>query len=355
MLYKLRDLQSRAASAENPNALPGAGGVEGNGLKGAPAIKDFKRGATETLFDVEGPGVVRHIWMTSHARRPGHYRNIILRMYWEAHEVPSVEAPLTDFFGAAHGAGVPLSTAFVSMQEGRGLNCYFPMPFARHARVTITNETDTDIDWFFYQLDFTLGDSVTDEDGRFHAAFHRENPCPPGHDFTILDTEGGRGVYLGSVIGVRPLYKGWWGEGEVKMYIDDDQLYPTICGTGLEDYIGSAWGLGEHQTPWQGAPLYRDGFASLYRFHGPDPVYFRRRIRVDAQQMGSARKSELEKDFGDRLIFNPKNHPRRSPDDGYYLRSDDYCATAYWYQYPLATQRRPLPDKSLRSADLFPV
>ena len=338
---------------ENPQALPGHGGTAGNGLKGAPAIKAFRPGATHAMLDVDGPGCVRHIWCTSHARQPEALRNTILRMYWENAETPSVEAPLSDFFGVAHGAAVPMMSDCVMMQEGRGFNCYIPMPFAKHARMTVTNETDKTIDWFFYQVDFTLGDEVNDETGRFHAHFRRENPCPLGHDFTILDTQGGRGVYLGAVLGCRPLIPGWWGEGEVKMYFEGDSLFPTICGTGAEDYIGSAWGLGEHCTPFQGAPLHRNGFTSMYRFHLPDPVYFQERIKVTVQQMGAALRSKVEPYFGENLIFNPKDHPNRNPEDGFYLRSDDWCATAYWYQWPLAKLSEPLPVKEARGVDLF--
>ncbi len=353
MLFSLKNLRSRAASAENPDALPGMGGKAADGLKGAPAIKDFKRGDTAVLLVTAGPGMIRHIWMTPSAREPRHLRNLILRMYWEGNPVPSVEVPLGDFFGVAHGAAVPMYSDLVSMQEGRGFNCHIPMPFAAHALITITNESDDDLDWLFYQIDFTLNDEVTDQDGRFHASFRREDPCPMGRDFTILETEGGRGIYLGCVLGVRPLRGGWWGEGEVKIYIDDDDAWPTICGTGTEDYVGSAWGLNEHCTPWQGAPLHRDGFASLYRFHGPDPVYFQKRIRVTVQQMGGGNRLELEKEFGDRLVFSPKNHPRRNPDDGFFLRSDDYCATAFWYQFPLTVKHARLPEKEVRARHLF--
>lgn len=353
MLYRICELQSRSASAENPKALPGQGGMAGGGLKGAPAIKDFQPGETVPLLETSGPGMIRRIWMTSHARAPHALRNIILRMYWEGNAAPAVEVPLGDFFGVAHGAAIPMQSSLVSMQEGRGFNFLIPMPFSQEARITLSNETDDPIDWFFYQIDFTLGDAVTDDDGRFHAAFRRENPCALGNDFTVLETSGGRGIYLGCVLGVRPLYCGWWGEGEVKIFIDDDDKYPTICGTGTEDYIGSAWGLDAHCTPYQGAPLVSNDFASLYRFHVPDPVYFQRRIRVTLQQMGGGLRTELAPVFGDSLVFSPKAHPRRHPEDGFYLRSDDWCATAYWYQYPSPTERAPLPGKDIRSGNLY--
>ncbi len=333
--------------------MPGQGGTAAGGLKGSPAIKDFQPGQTAALLETAGPGCIRHIWMTSHDRSPGVLRNLILRMYWEDGETPSVQAPLSDFFGVAHGASVPMQSDLVSMQEGRGYNCYIPMPFAQLARITLTNESDTPVDWLFYQIDFTLGDEVGFRDGRFHAAFRRENPCPMGDDFTILETEGAPGIFLGCVLGVRPRMPGWWGEGEVKMYIDTDEAFPTICGTGTEDYIGSAWGLDEHCTRFQGCPLYRDGFASLYRFHVPDPVYFQQRIKVTVQQMGADLKSNVAPLIGDKLIFNPKDHPRRNPEDGFYLRSDDWCATAFWYQWPLATKAGTDMDKKRRSADLY--
>lgn len=352
-LFTLKQLKSRSATAENPCAEKGKGGITANGIKGSPAIKDFKSRTTEILLDQKGPGMIRHIWCTSKPMEPRHLRNLILRMYWEGHEIPSVEVPLSDFFGVAHGASVPMYSQYLYTQEGRGFNCFFPMPFSRNAKVTITNESGTDLDYFFYQIDFTLGDPVTKKEGRFHASFRRENPSKYGRDFKIMETGNAGGVYLGCVIGIRPLTSGWWGEGEVKIYLDGDLQYPTICGTGMEDYLGSAWGLSAHSTLVQGAPLVTKNFASLYRFHLHDPVYFQQNIKVTVQQMGSTKKQNVLPIYGDSLIFSSKNHPRRSPDDGYYLRSDDVCATAYWYQWPLIENREPLPGKELRSKNLY--
>ncbi len=352
-LYRLRSLASRSATMENPAAQAGRGGMSGNGLKASPAIKLFKAGAVATLLDQKGPGMIRHIWCTVSSIEPRVLRNLILRMYWETETIPAVEVPLPDFFGVAHGAVAPMYSDLVSAQTGRGYNCFIPMPFADKARITIANESDEDLDWFFYQIDFTLGDKVTDEDGRFHASFNRKNPTVYGRDFVILEVANARGMYLGCVLGVRPLSPGWWGEGEVKMYIDGDEAFPTICGTGLEDYIGAAWGLVEHSTPTQGAPLVRPSFTSLYRFHIHDPVYFQKNIKVTVQQMGNGKKSLLQPVYGDTLIFGYKNHPRRSPDDIYYLRSDDVSCVAFWYQYPVNHRRMALPPKEVRSANLF--
>ena len=209
-------------------------------------------------------------------------------MYWENSSVPSVEVPLADFFGMSHGADALLTSQLISIQPSGGYNCDIPMPFKDHALITVTNESDTDFDWFFYQLDFTLGDKISKDVGRFHASFNRENPTKYGRDYTILETSGARGVFLGCVIGIRPLISGWWGEGEMKFFIDGDKEFPTICGTGMEDYFGAAWGLSAHCTPYRGAPLVEPDYCSMYRFHINDPVYFRNEIKITVQQMGTA-------------------------------------------------------------------
>ena len=352
-IYMIKPFENRAATAENPNAEKGKGGMASDGIKGSPAIQDFKDNTTEILLEQKGPGIIKHIWCTAKPMNPTILRNLILRMYWENSEIPSVEVPLSDFFGVSHGASVPMYSQYIYTQEGRGFNCFFPMPFAKNAKITVTNESGMDLDFFFYQIDFTLGNQVSKSQGRFHASFRRENPSKYGKDFKIMETKNAKGVFLGCVIGVRPLSDGWWGEGEVKMFIDGDTKYPIICGTGMEDYIGSAWGLSQHSTPIQGAPLVTEKFTSLYRFHIYDPVYFHNNIKITVQQMGSTLKKYVEPIYGDSLIFSFKNHPRRSPDSGYYLRSDDVCATAYWYQWPLIDTREPLPNKDLRSRNVF--
>ncbi len=354
-LFTLRNLRSRAASAENPDALPGAGGTANDGHKGAPCIWPLSAGKTYTLLDVDGPGRVRHIWMTFPPGRPTHLRNLILRMYWDGAEFPSVEAPVGDFFGVAHGRQRPFTSDYVAMQSGKGLNCWIPMPFARHARITVENDSGEDVRLFFYQVDFTLGDEFTPDTGYFHARFRRENPCPIGTDYELLSTAG-RGVYLGTVLGVRSLFtEAWWGEGEMKFYVDSDTTHPTICGTGTEDYMGSAWGLVEVSTPQQGAPLVDKEAAlfSLYRFHGRDPIYFQDRLRVTIQQIGYGETAKAKAFYGDDFRHWDVAGDVPGNPTSYFPRRDDYSSVAYWYQTPaVPASAEPFPDRALRSADI---
>lgn len=345
-------IRSFAATAENPRAEKGAGGKANNGRKGSPCIGPFKAGAVHTLLDAEGPGIIRHIWCTIPPGQPAAMRNVILRMYWDDQETPSVEAPLGDFFGVAHGRQREMVSHYVTMQCGKGLNCWIPMPFRRRARITVTNDAGFDISLFFYQIDFTLGDVLDDDTGYFHAQFRRRNPCPLFEDYVILDGVEGRGVYLGTVIGVRSILqeKTWFGEGEVKFYLDGDDPYPTICGTGLEDYIGSAWGLQPVVTPEQGAPLvdYENALFSMYRFHGKDPIYFQENIRVTLQQIGYGPRKSAIAGYGDKAVLYPAFG---APEDMVmFERSDDISSVAYWYQTGPTRPFPPLPGREERIA-----
>jgi hypothetical protein len=354
VLFNLGDTRSYAASAENLTAEPGNGGKANNGRKGSPCIWPFVKGTTHTLLDVEGQGIVRHIWCTIPPSNISAMRNLIIRIYWDHQENPSVEVPLGDFFGVAHGRQRSIVSECVSMQSAKGFNCWIQMPFKKHARITIENDSDQDVDMFFYQVDFTLGDRLEEAIGYFHAQFRRMNPCPINEDFVILDGVKGQGVYLGTVVGVRSLFKeAWFGEGEVKFFIDSDKQYPTICGTGLEDYIGSAWGLEEVITPTQGAPLVDNeiGLYSMYRFHVKDPIYFHNSLRVTLQQIGFGSKEAAIKKYGEQVVLYPAAGATK--ENCYFERSDDISTVAYWYQ-SLPTQTYPkLPDRNERIADLL--
>ncbi|XID96035.1 glycoside hydrolase family 172 protein [Paenibacillaceae bacterium WGS1546] len=283
-------------------------------------------------------------------------RNVIIRIYWDGQQHPSVEVPLGDFFGVAHGRQRHLITECVGMQEGRGFNCWIPMPFKEEARITVENDSGSDIPLFFYQIDFTVGDEL-DNIGYFHAQFRRSNP-PLKEDYVILDGVQGRGVYLGTVIGIRNLYpylEEWWGEGEVKFYLDGDREYPTICGTGTEDYIGSAWGTGEVCTPYQGAPLIDDekGLYSLYRFHVKDPIYFQSDLKVTIQQIGAGSREKAVSAYGSLASTYRAVGTEQGSDLCLFERSDDYCSVAYWYQTLPTVPFPQLPDRRQRTEGLL--
>ena len=356
MIYQLKDLKSRAASAENKHALVGAGGQALGGRKGSPCIENFKSGETQVLLDSQGPGMVRHIWCTIPPGDIEFMRNVIIRIYWDDQDHPSVEVPLGDFFGIAHGRQSNLITEYVSMQDGKGFNCWIPMPFKTRARITVENDSTKDIPMFFYQIDFTLNDTLDDDTGYFHAQFRRSNPCPIHEDYIVLDGVEGKGVYLGTIIGVRSLFTdAWWGEGEVKFFLDGDSKYPTICGTGAEDYMGSAWGLEEIVTPYQGAPLVDkdNGLYSIYRFHIKDPIYFQRDIKVTVQQIGFGSTDAAKQHFGKEFVNYRAAGTAEGSDASYFDLSDDYSSTAFWYQTLPSVPFPELPSRHERSVDLL--
>ena len=348
-------LHSRAVTAENKTGAKGQGGKELNGRKGLPCLWNLKKDQVYTFADIEGPGMIRHIWITVQNTGSLKMRNLILRFYWDGQQAPSVEAPLSDFFGVSHGRTVAYESAYITMPEGKGFNCYFPMPFAKQAKLTVTNETGEDQRTFFYQVDYTLGDEVDEECPYFHAQFRRDLNTTLYEDYVILDGVKGKGRYLGANIGLVDRFAGkgvWWGEGEVKMYIDGDEDYPTICGTGSEDYIGSGWGLGQFHAQEMGAPLIKDQYVSYYRFHVRDPIYFNRDIKVTIQQIGNDGKIEPSDPDGPLSELIKKGYYKKDHKSGNFERVDDVCSTAYWYQ-TLPTQPFSLfPDRALRSANL---
>lgn len=351
-------LRSRAQTKENERGEVNKGGISGGGRKGAPCQRDMKAGETFEFFHAEGPGCIRHIWITTPPGDPSMDRNVILRFYWEGQNTPSIETPLTDFFGVAHGRRAAFSSRFLTMGEGKGLNCYFPMPFAKEARATVTNDSEKQLDMFFYQVDYTIGEAVSDLTPRFHAQFRRVPRTRLHEDYVILDGVKGKGRYLGCVVGLRTLGPCWWGEGEVKIYLDGDTDYPTICGTGSEDYACSAWGLGQFHAPDFGAPYVQNDLVSFYRWHALDPIYFHRDIKVTIQQLGGGFMHEFKAmgEKAEQLIADGIVDLGKPISDEYeflvFERSDDVCSTAFWYQ-TLPTQPFPeLPDRQTRSAHI---
>jgi Protein of unknown function (DUF2961) len=339
-LWRLSDARTRSISPENFSGEPGQGGRAVSGT-GAHAARDLGPGwkispavlvgpgDTFTLADIQGSGVIQHIWLTG--RRLS--RDLILRGYWEGQAQPSIETPLGDFFAVGWGPYAQVSSLPVAVNPNNGLNCYWQMPFRRSARLTLENRGAEGF-ICFYQITYALAD-VPNDAAYFHARFRRTNPLPYKADYLVLDQVTGRGHYVGTYLAVGVTNAGWWGEGEIKFFLDHDADYPTICGTGTEDYFGGAYDwdvdgayvtyttpfLGMHQvlTP---DGLYRSQMRfGMYRWHIPDPIRFGQSIRVSLQALGW-----------------------RS--DGRYLPLQcDMASVAYWYQTLPSPQFPPLGDR----------
>jgi len=323
------NLESRSISFENPTGAKGEGGKAvsklGAGRKGSPS-KTIKPGETVELCNIEGSGTIRHIWMTTH-RDPQNLRSIVIRGYWDNQPHPSIECPVGDFMGFAHGKVMPYFSAVHSVGINAGMNIWLPMPFTKRARFTFSNEGEKEIP-LYYQIDYTLGDKHPADVGRLHVLFRRENPTIIKKDFEILPKRTGKGRYIGAVLGIRSLDTShWWGEGEIKIYKDGDTEFPTICGTGSEDYIGLSYGM--QQTPfyYNGCSLNQDGFVSMYRWHLPDPIYWQDECRITIQQIGW--------------------------DRGLYERQDDWSTATFWYE-PIPSAPLPaFPNLEERTKDIW--
>ncbi|HVT13194.1 MAG TPA: glycoside hydrolase family 172 protein [Fimbriimonadaceae bacterium] len=282
-------VQTHWISFENGQAERGRAGLENRGAKGH-AFDSLRAGETKTLLDVNGSGQVCRIWATIGDRSPEMLRSLRLEMFWDGSERPAVSVPFGDFFGVGLGRRVPFENALFSDPEGRSFNCFIPMPFRTAARVTLTNDSDRDLNLLFYDVDLLLGVQHSPETLYFHACWRRESPNALGEEFLILPKVVGSGRFLGCNVGViaDPAYEGsWWGEGEVKVRFGDDP-HPTLCGTGTEDYIGAGWGQGAFAHRTQGC-LVADkeaGHWAFYRFHLDDPVYFDDACQVSIQTMG---------------------------------------------------------------------
>jgi D-arabinan exo alpha-(1,3)/(1,5)-arabinofuranosidase (non-reducing end) len=355
-------LDSRSISFENLTGDRGAGGAAHGGRKGAPR-RIIEPGEKIELANIEGPGAVRHIWMTFRRIPPQHMRAIWMEVFYDGATEPSISVPCLDFFGTPHGRPVPHHTAMTAQQEGKGFNSYLPMPFRERIRIEFTNSGPDPIS-FYYQLDYTLQDQLPREAGYLHVTWNRENPTTQKQDFTILEGLKGPGRFAGCNVGIRVIDPAaWYGEGEVKIYRDGDDALPTYCGTGLEDYVGTAWGMGQHTAPYAGVPvLVRDAnsddrmpdLVSFYRWHIPDPVIFHDEIRVTIQQIGIvAFKAGEEAQFEAYKRTNPAAGQGwiENPRPGYIVqglaeRTDDYCATAYVY----CRDPQPVPRLNLDSA-----
>lgn len=354
-LYQMQDdVQSRWISFENPTGGKGAGGKTNSGAKGA-AFNHIPAGEEIVLMDVEGSGVIHRMWFTMSNRSPKMLRSIVLRMYWDNAETPAVEVPFGDFFGAILGEMTPFESELFSNPEGRSFNAVVPMPFRKHARITFANESDEDLSALFYDINYSLEDSAIEDTLYFHAIWRRERWTELENDFAILPTVTGKGRFLGTHIGIigHPDNLGWWGEGEVKVFLDGDSDLPTLVGTGTEDYVGTAYGQGEYSSHYQGSLLMDAAnlYWTFYRHHVPDPIYFHQDIRVTIQQIGGAMQEYVKEMLGKNVDIKPisvhtddtfvrllDSEPPKTLDDpevpyGWtnYYRRDDVSAVALFY------------------------
>jgi hypothetical protein len=341
-LYRLSRAESRSISPENFTGEKGKGGMATNGT-GAYAARELGRGwkvspsveikpkSVFVLAEINGPGAIQQIWMTP----TGNWRWSILRMYWDDEPTPSVECPVGDFFACGWGKYAQISSLAVCVNPGSAFNCYWQMPFRKKAKITMEN-IDTKPMVLYYQINYTLTD-VPEDAAYFHAQFRRVNPLPYKQVYTILDGVKGWGHYVGTYMCWGVHNSGWWGEGEIKFYIDGDVEFPTICGTGTEDYFCGSYNFEnkekkqyqEFTTPYSGLAqvIKPDGLYEsqqrfgLYRWHIVDPIRFQKDLKVTIQALGW-----------------------RS--DGRYLPlQDDISSVAYWYQTEPHAPFPKLPDK----------
>ena len=339
-------VETRWASPENWEARKGEGGRANAGRKGSPCFS-LKAGEQRVLAEASGTsGTIRRIWMTIDDRRPKLLRGLRLDVYWDGAARPAVSAPLGDFFGTGLGRLAPFESVAFANPEGRSFNCFVPMPFRTGMRMVVTNESDADVVMFFFDVDFTTGDRHGEDVLYFHAHYRREHPTTMQRDYELLPRVVGKGRFLGVNVGVitdqRRYGNTWWGEGEVKGYLDGDTERPTLCGTGTEDYIGTAWGQGHYGSLYQGCHVAdaKNMQYCFYRYHIPDPVYFRKDIRVTIQQIGcwGPDTTPLLHEIGEpvykagpgreEVVFAPSTG---IPDYGLFERQDDWSSCAYWY------------------------
>lgn len=312
-LYRLSNAKTRSISPENFTGEKGKGGMAdpvkdkdkrnianaaypardlGQTWKVNPYIK-IAGGEVFTIAEMDGPGAIQHIWMTP----TGNWRSTIIRIYWDGETTPSVEAPVGDFFCMGWGQYAPLSSLAVCVNPGSAFNCYWTMPFRKSCKITTENILDEEMT-LYYQIDYTLTD-VPEDAAYFHAQFRRTNPNLTS-DYTMIDGIKGKGHYVGTYMAWGVNNNGWWGEGEIKFFMDGDSKFPTICGTGTEDYFCGSYNFdrngkyNEFCTPYAGLHqvIRPDGLYTsqqrfgLYRWHIADPIRFEKELRITIQDLG---------------------------------------------------------------------
>ena len=352
-LYRTSKAQSRSISPENFTGEKGKAGmaVEGTGQNAArdlgqtwkvsPSVR-IPAKSTFTMGEIEGSGVIQQIWMTP--APIDKTRSFILRFYWDGESTPSVEVPMADFFACGWAQYAPITSLAVCVNPGSAFNCYWPMPFRKRAKVTMENLDDKDM-VLYYQINYALT-KVPKDAAYFHAQFRRENPLKQTGTYTILDGVKGQGHYVGTYLAWEVHSPGWWGEGEIKFFMDGDQKFPTICGTGTEDYFCGSYNFdrkgpdGKNHytvftTPYAGLAqvlppdqIYQPGQRfGLYRWHIADPIRFEKDLRVTIQALGWQ-------------------------EGGRYLPlNDDVASTAFWYQMEPHAPFPTLPNRQQLTPD----
>ncbi|HXR48340.1 MAG TPA: glycoside hydrolase family 172 protein [Candidatus Limnocylindrales bacterium] len=315
-LEKLKDFRTMRASSTDPNWRNGNGDC-----------RWIRAGGSLTLAELKGPGEIVHFWCTIADQEPNYSRLLTLRIYWDGETNASVECPIGDFFGM----GMGVDKAFTSLpvrvsSDGRGRNCYWPMPFRKSARIVVTNDGKKPCDAFYYYIDWQKLKSLPDDSACFHAMYRQEFPCVMGQNYLIADIQG-RGQYVGTVLSVYLTSPGWFGEGNDYFFIDGEKE-PSLRGTGTEDYFCDGWGFREQSGPFYGTPLW-EGYdtgdrGSAYRWHIPDPVTFKQSLRVEIQHRGYQK-------FPD------------GKETGYIERDDLMSSVAFWYQTGPHKPYPPLP------------
>lgn len=377
LFEKPKGVSTGWSSFENLNGLKGQGGKENDGAKGH-AFDKLQPGESKTLLDIEGSGIITRMWVTVNDKSQESLRSLRLDMYWDGAETPAVSVPFGDFFGAILGKPVAFESELFSNPEGKSFNCFIPMPFRKRAKVVITNESDNLLRLLFFDINYLLGVKHKRDVLYFHATWNRQNPTKLMEDFEILPLVEGSGKFLGTHIGVvtNKQNLGWWGEGEVKVFIDEDTDFATLVGTGTEDYIGTGWGQGTFDHQYQGC-LISDkelGEYTFYRYHVPDPVYFDKKCRVTIQQMGGTGKQDVIKMVEDgvpvvpvsaawaanfsKLLeegLKPEDLGKHESPEGAWVnfwRQDDVCATAFFYLNKPENHLPVLLDVTRRIEDL---
>lgn len=374
--YKIPDnIQSRLLSFENESGEPGNGGKENNGAKGH-ATEVIAAGQSRILADFDGPGIIQRMWYTTSIRTPEMMRSLRLKIFWENALKPAVDVPFGDFFGIGLGQKRSFESSLFSDPEGKSFNCFIPMPFNNHVKIILVNESKIPVN-LFYDISISKTARHDKDVAYFHAYWNRKTNNEPGKDFVILPPVKGKGRFLGTNVGVitDSVYKNtWWGEGEVKMYIDNDTHWPAINGTGTEDYAGAAWGIGVFNHLNQGCLVasQKDGYYAFYRYHIPDPIFFSSSIKVSIQEMGGADLATVQELYKQGVKMIPVIANSTSgylklnameaapvitdkqfiPGGVLFYRTDDYSATSYFYLDKPSNELPPLQPVEERTFNL---